>query len=277
MAGRRTFLQLAAAAATLPALAWLQRTLAPMNSSHQTYAPIVVNAPTPIPPTATIMPPTAVPTATLEPTSQPPTVAPTQIVPPSNATILGSASGTLDQAARWLIARADQSYTDYDLQTLIVPAYQQLGDSVNLDWFLAIAQNCLETGSMTSFWSLRPQRNPAGLGVTGVWRAADDPPPDPQGWAFNTQRNRWEVGLSFGDWVQDAIPAHLGRLLAYALRDEQATPAQLDLIRYALRLRPLPERLRGSAVTYLDLNGRWATGDQYGEKILDLADRMRRG
>jgi hypothetical protein len=198
-------------------------------------------------------------------------------VPPSNATILGSASGTLDQAARWLIARADQSYTDYDLQTLIVPAYQQLGDSVNLDWFLAIAQNCLETGSMTSFWSLRPQRNPAGLGVTGVWRAADDPPPDPQGWAFNTQRNRWEVGLSFGDWVQDAIPAHLGRLLAYALRDEQATPAQLDLIRYALRLRPLPERLRGSAVTYLDLNGRWATGDQYGEKILDLADRMRRG
>jgi hypothetical protein len=114
-----------------------------------------------------------------------------------------------------------------------------------------------ETGNLTSWWSQRPRRNPVGIGVTGA--------PG--------------VGLSFPSWQNDAIPAHVGRLLAYALTDARATPQQAGLIATALHWRPLPARTRGSAPTLKPL-GRvhnpsgegWASpGDQYGAKIAEIA------
>jgi Mannosyl-glycoprotein endo-beta-N-acetylglucosaminidase len=218
--------------------------------------------------------------ATPEPTPSPtplpmpdPTPVPTPI--PGDAAILGPASGTTEQAIAWIAARADESYSDDAIREIVV-AYASIGSNVGIDWFTAIAQMCHETGHLTSFWSLRPQRNPAGIGVTGVWQ--NEQPANIDGWAYNTQRNRWERGLSFASWAGEAIPAHLGRLLAYALTDQQANPGQYNLIQYALSFRGITNTNRGVATTWVGLNGRWAVpGTTYGQTILALAAKIRIG
>lgn len=191
--------------------------------------------------------------------------------------LLGPASGSSAAAIAYLSARCDPSY-DRAAITEIVTAYQHWGERGGLDWFLALAQMAHETGSLTSFWSLRPQRNPAGLGVDGsaVDGVPSDPPPQPTGWAYNTQRHRWEKGLSFPSWVDESVPAHVGRLLAYTLRDDETNAAQAQLIQQALAWRPLPAEKRGVARSYVALNGRWAVpGTTYGQTIVALAKTMR--
>lgn len=192
----------------------------------------------------------------------------------ADAPILGRSTLTTAQLLRWIAPRAHASYTDADIHT-ILDAYQIHGERVGIDWGLAVVQCLHETGVLTSFWSLRPQRNPAGLGVTGE-HAPSRPLTDAADWAYNAQRGRWERGLRFATWADHAIPAHLGRLLAYALTPGQATPDQQALIDHALRLRPLPDALRGAASTWTALNGRWAVpGTTYGQAILRLARQIR--
>lgn len=259
---RRRFLKLSLAALVTSAVATrthAEETQPAAFSALSASLPLVV-VPLPTPS------PTPIPSQTPEPT-----VTPT----PGDAPLLGPAMGSVDQAVAWLATRADDTYTDFDLRS-IVEAYQQVGNSVGMDWFTAIAQMAHETGNLTSFWSLRPQRNPAGIGVTGVWQY--DQPADTTGWAYNTQRVRWERGISFPTWADDAIPAHLGRLLAYALTDSQANQAQRDLINKALSYRGISNTNRGVAQTWIGLNGRWAVpGTTYGQTILALAQRIRQG
>jgi hypothetical protein len=193
---------------------------------------------------------------------------------PTDLPILGLPSGTVEEAVRVLAPRAVNNGYSYDDVRAIVQAYEQVGSSVGVDWFLAIAQMSHETGYLTSYWSARPQNNPAGLGVEGKSSVTN---PNEPGWVFNTQRNMWEKGISFATWNDDAIPAHIGRLLAYALRDDQATPAQKALITKALAYRALPSYLRGVAPTVVGLNGRWAyPGTTYGQRILEVMMRLRK-
>lgn len=234
-------------------------------------APDLPAEPNPAPPAESTPEPEPDPTPP-QPTPEPEPPFSPEPIPNDAGMIVAPASGSVEQAVAWLAARA-QGYTPYDLR-VIVEAYQRVGEQVGMDWFLAIAQCAHETGHLTSFWSQRPQRNPAGLGVTGQWQA--EPPANRTNWAYNTQRGRWEVGISFPTWAEHGVPAHLGRLLAYALRDDQAEVEQRDLIAMALVYRGLPAQLRGVAPSYIDLNGRWAVpGTDYGQRILDLAQRMR--
>jgi hypothetical protein len=197
-----------------------------------------------------------------------------QSPPPEDMPILGPASGSAQQAIAWLAPRTTQ-YTPYDVET-IVNAYAQLGASVEMDWFLALAQLAHETGSLTSWWSQRPRRNPAGIGVTGRTQPGTPDTPPPGSWQWDDAAGVWREGLAFPTWVDHAIPAHLGRLLAYALRDDQANAAQRALIAEALAYRPLPASYRGSAPTIVGLNGRWAVpGTDYGQQIIALLLRMR--
>jgi hypothetical protein len=200
---------------------------------------------------------------------------PMVISPPlGDMPILGPASGARQQAVAWLAPRAT-GYTPYDIET-IVAAYMQTGASAGMDWFLALAQLAHETGSLTSWWSQRPRRNPAGIGVTGRTQTGTPDAPPPGAWQWDDQASLWREGLAFATWADHAIPAHLGRLLAYALRDDQANAAQQALIAYALAYRPLPASYRGSAPTIIGLNGRWAVpGADYGQRIIEMVQLMR--
>jgi len=191
---------------------------------------------------------------------------------PGDPPILGRPSVATQQATGWLAARA-AGYTPDDIAA-IVADYAAIGDTAGNDWFLALAQLAHETGSLTSWWSQPPRSNPAGIGVTGrVQTGTPDSPPGP-GWTWDGAQ--WREGLSFATWAGDAIPAHLGRLLAYALTDEHANDTQRELIGRALAYRPLPDSYRGIAPTITGLNGRWAVpGTYYGQSIAALARRMR--
>ncbi|MGQ9480566.1 glucosaminidase domain-containing protein [Chloroflexus sp.] len=201
----------------------------------------------------------------------------------ADSPILGPQIAAMDQMSRYILSRPHGEYTEKDIADVIIPAYLRVCIPVGVDPVLAVAQMIHETGNLTSFWSQRPQRNPAGIGVTGQWQLHQ--PTDLRGWAYNTQRQRWEVGVRFATWADDAIPAHVGRLLAYALPEGSETPPQRELIAKALGYRPFPRVFRGSAQTLKQL-GRahnplgaqgagWASpGHTYGEAIARLANQI---
>ena len=251
MPSRRQFLRLA-----IPALAALAAERLPARAQDtlppQVYIPLAQSDAAP-------------------PTPEPPPVE------SSDAPIVGAASGTAEQASAWFSARCSAGYTAYDVGT-IVARYRDLGDWAGMDWFLALAQMGHETGHMTSWWSQRPRRNPAGIGVTGRTEYGRSDSPPGASWAWDESVQLWREGVSFPTWDDHGIPAHLGRLLAYALTDDAASDAQRQLISYALEIRPLPASYRGAAPSICGLNGRWAVpGTGYGERIVDLTARMRSG
>lgn len=197
---------------------------------------------------------------------------PTILTTPASP-ILGPASGTPESAIAYLAQRS----TQYDRGDVahIVNAYRREGSAVGVDWFLALAQTAHETGGMTSWWCARPRRNPAGLGVTGEMAGSD---PGEPGWAGPDPAGVWRRGLSFDRWSPDAVRAHLGRLLAYALPPTKGTQVQKAMLAEAMRYRPIPVEYRGSAPTLRGLDGRWAyPGQGYGARIAAKANIMRGG
>ena len=130
--------------------------------------------------------------------------------------LLGPASAPSARAEQYLQARPHGAYSAGDV-TRIVGLYYMTATAAGLDPLLAVAQMAEETAHLTSFWSQRPRRNFAGIGVTGQPGA----------------------GLSFPD-LKTAVRAHTGRLLAYALPGGTGNPAQNQLIDEPLAARPMP-------------------------------------
>lgn len=189
--------------------------------------------------------------------------------PAADPPLLGSASCTQAQAEAYLTAHG-AGYTALDRHT-ITGAYWAVAQAAGLDPCLAVAQLIHETGALTSWWSQRPRRNPAGIGVTGgIDHGITSPGP---GWARHGVH--WEKGISFPSWAGDAVPVHVGRLLAYALRDQDASPPQTALIERALAVRPLPPTFRGVGATLSGLNGRWAfPGTDYAQRIAAIMNAL---
>ena len=174
------------------------------------------------------------------------------------------------RAVRFILARPHGEYTEVDIAHTIVPAYFAVCASVGLDAVLLIAQMIHETGNLSSWWAARPRRNPAGIGVTGAVRGAQPPTG-----VWQQRDDIWVEGVAFTSWKDGSIPAHAGRLLAYARTDAQASVAQRDLIKRALGVRGLPLAFRGAAPRVQGLNGRWAVpGTTYADKIASIANRL---
>jgi N-acetylmuramoyl-L-alanine amidase/Mannosyl-glycoprotein endo-beta-N-acetylglucosaminidase len=165
--------------------------------------------------------------------------------------LLGPASAPAGRAGQYLLARPHGGYSDDDV-TKIFGLYYTTAGAAGLDPLLVTAQMAEETAHLTSFWSQRPRRNFAGIGVTG----------------------QPGVGLSFPD-LKTAVRAHTGRLLAYALPAGTGSPAQNQLIDEALAARPLPPQLRGAAATLKGLAGTWAQDPQYAVKLAGVANDIR--
>lgn len=181
-----------------------------------------------------------------------------------------SIQGTPEQCCRFMLARQHGEYNENDILKTIVPAYFSVCAISGMDPVMLLAQMIHETGCLTSWWSQRPRRNPAGIGVTGR-----STPQQPGTGAWALRSGAWVEGISFASWKDDAIPAHAGRLLAYALRDDQANDVQRALIARAIGYRPLPANFRGVAPTWRGLNGRWAVpGATYADTIAEIANRI---
>lgn len=188
-----------------------------------------------------------------------------------NVALLSAPRCTQAQALAYLTRRATGEYTRADLALSLLPAYWQACTATGLDPCVAIAQLVHETGNLSSWWSQRPRRNPAGIGVTG-----DTKPARPIGGAWAQHGAVWEEGCSFASWADHAVPAHVGRLLAYATAPGSRTPRQTTLIRAALNVRSLPASYQGAAPTLAGLEGRWAVpGDGYADKLAAIMTELR--
>lgn len=190
--------------------------------------------------------------------------APTPVAPATglitaDSSIFGPPSATPEQAVAAILTRKpDASYTPYDVRS-IVGSYWQVCLPVNVNPVIAIAQMMHETGTLTEPPSLRPRRNPAGIGIT-----ADGVP-----------------GVSFLNWQQSVI-GQVGRLLAYCTSLAERTPAEHDLIAAALAYRDLPPRIQNSATCLRQLGqvhnpsgSGWAKpGDNYGNKLAEYANAI---
>jgi hypothetical protein len=177
------------------------------------------------------------------------TVGHTPLTPGSK--LIAAPRATADRPKQYLLAQPHGAYSDDDVRT-IVGHYYTTCAAVGLDPLLMVAQMTEETGHLTSFWSQRPRRNLAGIGVTG----------EPG------------VGLSFPG-LKIAVRAHVGRLLAYALPKGTGNQAQVQLIEEALAFRPLPDNRRGCAPTLAGLAGTYAADPDYAVKLAGVANDIR--
>ena len=170
-----------------------------------------------------------------------------------NSKLLAAPRAPAHQAREFLLGLSHGEYTNHDVE-VIVDGYYATAIAVGLDPLLVVAQMSEETGHLTSFWSQRPRRNFAGIGVTG-----ED-----------------GVGNKFPS-LTAGIRAHTGRLLAYVLPAGTGNPAQAALIKEALEARDLPADRRGIAPTLAGLSGKWATDKDYAAKVASVANQIRNG
>jgi Mannosyl-glycoprotein endo-beta-N-acetylglucosaminidase/N-acetylmuramoyl-L-alanine amidase len=173
----------------------------------------------------------------------------------TTSTLMAPPRATQAQLRAHLIAhhKAHHSPSVYKDSAMshIVRLYFTTAKSIGLDPLIAVAQMDLETGHLTSKASQPPQRNPAGIGITGA-------PGE---------------GLSFPNWTK-AVRAHVGRLAAYAIPKGKGTPEQKALITAALNVRPLPDAKRGSAARLQGLSKNWAEDPNYADKIVRIAKEI---
>ena len=181
-----------------------------------------------------------------------------------NLPLVGGPLVTLDQAVTaYSLAKHATEYTQVDLRT-ILSAYEHTCAVGGLSFGVAIAQMAHETGWLSSWWCQRPRRNPAGIGVTGA--TSVEAPKAPS--AYDDRDKKWHLGNSFPTWGPDAVDAHVGRLLAYALPVGKENQEQARLIAIAGRARAIPPHLRGVAPTLKGLGGSWAVpGLGYGAAL----------
>jgi len=207
----------------------------------------------------------------------------------------------LDGIARlspeWVAAyleRRGAAYAPYDLGIITRAIWAQATEA-GLNPDLVAAQLAHETGNLTSWWSQRPRRNPAGIGVTGqVIRQRPTSITRQAGgdtittWAQQAD-GTWAEGISFPTW-EHAVRAHVGRLLLYTV-GLGATRAQQALAAYALEVRPLPRAAWESVTTLKALGAihnpanlgkpreQWTSGwawpgDRYGAHLAEIANAM---
>jgi flagellum-specific peptidoglycan hydrolase FlgJ len=176
----------------------------------------------------------------------------------TSSPILAAPRATEAQLRAHLLShhRAHHSQSVYKDSALanIIRLYFTTAKSIGLDPLVAVAQMELETGHLTSKASQPPQRNPAGIGITGA-------PGE---------------GLSFPNWTK-AVRAHVGRLAAYAIPKGKGTAEQKALIKEALNVRPLGDEKRGVAARLQGLSKNWATDPNYADKIVRVAKEIQEG
>lgn len=159
-------------------------------------------------------------------------------------------------------------YTQADVR-LITHYYITYGLTTGVDYLFALGQMIHETGWLESWWSARPRRNPAGIGVTGQTSIKD--PKDIQNWAQSGKI--WKRGQLFESW-DIAVQHHLARILCYALKDNEMNEVQLQFSQNC-RGRERLDTIRGCAKQWNGFNGVWAVpGRNYAERIVTIINSI---
>jgi hypothetical protein len=167
-------------------------------------------------------------------------------------------------------------YNSADVRA-IVNLYVTYATQAGLDWWLVLCQNMHETGRLSSWWSARPRRNPAGIGVNGRISTVK---PAEAGWEYHEIDKVWKKGLTFISWRQ-AVQVHVGHLLCYVYTDEEMSPEQLRMSAVSPNKPFIPSSYRGSTKQISGLTQRWAYSKvlppverQYHNRICAMANTI---
>lgn len=164
------------------------------------------------------------------------------------------------------------AYSTADIK-YILAAYDDAAKQGNINPYIAVAQMVKETDWTRSWWSQRPRRNPAGIGVTGATSKTE--PADKAAWQHDEEHNIWKQGYAFPDWKISA-KAHIGHLLTYAYIQGALMTPQLELVASDPRSKAVSTKVRGTVKLLKDLDNRWAVpGVGYGRSIATLANALR--
>jgi hypothetical protein len=162
------------------------------------------------------------------------------------------------------------TYTMADYRYILI-AYDDAAEKANINPYLAVAQMVKETDWCRSWWSQRPRRNPAGIGVTG--ETSKTKPKDTTAW--QQDGSLWRKGYAFIDWKISA-QAHIGHLLTYLYTDDKLTNEQGLLVAVDPRSRFVPKEWRGTIKQLKDLDGKWAVpGIGYGKSVATIANALK--
>jgi N-acetyl-anhydromuramyl-L-alanine amidase AmpD len=173
--------------------------------------------------------------------------------------IVSSSPMAASALERALVKRCARGHYPPETVAALGALYAALEKAVGVNAWLAAAQMCHETGNLTSARSAPPQHNLAGIGAT----------------------NDGARGVQFPS-LEAAAKAQVGRLLAYALPPGDRFGPQVQLVDEALRWRPLPLHLHGSAPRIKALGAAhnphktgWAhPGDSYGAAVAAVANAL---
>lgn len=144
-----------------------------------------------------------------------------------------------EQLGNYIANLPNAAYNYYEIMD-IIDTYKVYGLAAKIDWVLLFAQNIHETNWLRSYWSRPPRRNPAGIGVTG----------------------RPGAGKSFSSW-HDAVKAHTGLVLQYALHDTEMSDDQLYIVQNC----GVKTSMRGRAKVIKGFEGTWALDTTYSTKL----------
>lgn len=163
--------------------------------------------------------------------------------------IAGPGEATRDQAVT-LLRRYNQNLPIKATPEQIVDLYYQEAGREGLRWDVVFCQALLETGFFHFGGTVVPEQNNfCGLGTTSATE---------RGAYFATPR--------------DGVRAHVQHLMAYTTDRLPQTPV-IDP-RYYLVYKPKLQT-RSFYTRWSQLNGKWATGSYYAEKILNLHEQMK--
>lgn len=132
----------------------------------------------------------------------------------------------------------------------IAAAYATYGRLTDIGSLMPFAQAIHETGAFSSeLWLVHC--NPAGLGAT-----------------------KPGIGYAFAN-IAEGVLAQFAHLLAYAQLDTELG-VDKALLAYDPRL-TFMDGMRGKAPRWIDLNGRWAVGNNYAQAITKIANQIVQG
>ncbi len=161
--------------------------------------------------------------------------------------IEGQALATRDQARALLEAYNRKLPIDATPEEMVELYYEEAA-SENIKWDIAFCQALLETGFFTFGGTVVPEQNNfCGLGTTSA-----------------TVRGAYFLTPRYG------VRAHIQHLLAYC----SPTLPKTQIIDPRYYLVYNQKKRDGFFTRWYQLNGKWATGSDYSEKILNLYKQM---
>ena len=163
-----------------------------------------------------------------------------------DTTFFGLPSAPKNVIIQNVLGRPHGAYNNEQIAD-IIDSYWVYATSGALDPVPIIAHAVLASDNFSSFWAAVPQRNPGRFGVNG--QVLPDEPASPADWAHNEAQGRWERGLTFSTWGDDAIPFHVGIIMAYILPPRTGSISQRIIAEQALDRLPIPREIRGKART----------------------------